>query len=239
MVKAGTALIRQDEPCSTLHLLLDGWAARSHHMEDGNRFIPALITPGEVCNLDALKFERLNYEVTMLTTGTVAALPRQRVLDLHASHSRIASAFWSLALIENAVLTEWAASIGRRAGQERLAHLFCELLVRLTLVGKADGLSFDLPLTQQQIADTIGLTAVHVNRILHTLRSTKLVAVQGRRVTILDWATLSAMCGFQSGYLHLESIDPERIRDLSAVGTQKQQPSHSRLGPLLGANPVK
>ena len=235
-VNAGTALVRQGAPCGTLYLLLDGWAARVRYMEDGSRFIPALATPGDICNLDALRFDQLDYAVTMLTAGKVAALPRQRVLDLHASNPRIAAAFWSLALAENTILTEWAASIGRRSAQDRLAHLLCELLVRLAAVSKADGLSFDLPLTQEQIADTLGLTAVHVNRTLQALRSKELVTFQSRRVTIHDWPALSAMCGFRPNYLHLD--DTERTLDSILPSIGARTPSRPLLRPSFGPGSI-
>lgn len=215
-VSVGTDLLRHGASADALHILLDGWAARYKIMADGTRFIPALATPGDICDLDALKFDRLDYGVTMLSAGSVAVLPRQRVETLLAASPAIAAALWSLALAENSILTEWAASVGRRSAQDRLAHLFCELLVRLTVVGKADGHSYHLPVTQEQMADALGLTAVHVNRTLQSLRSKQLVSLHNRRVTILDWAALSGMCGFRSSYLHLETVADDLLPDLPA-----------------------
>lgn len=206
-VSAATDLLRPDTPTNGLHILLDGWAARYKIMEEGSRFIPALAVPGDICDLDALRFDRLDYGVTMLSAGTVAVLSRQRADALFASHPAIANAFWSLALAENSILTEWSASIGRRSALQRVAHLLCELLLRLTAIGKANGHSYDLPLTQEHFADTLGLTAVHVNRTMHSLRLMDLVTVQQRRVTIHNWSGLSALCGFRSAYLRLETLD--------------------------------
>lgn len=224
-VNAGTDLLRQDAPTNALHILLDGWAARYMIMKEGSRFIPALAVPGDICDLDALRFDRLNYGVTMLSAGTVAVLPRQRVDALFASHPAIADAFWSLALAENSVLTAWASLLGRCSASQRIAHLLCELLVRLTVVGKADGHGYDLPLTQSDIADAAGLTAVHANRTLQLLRSMDLVTVQQRRVTIHDWAALRAFCGFRPNYLHLETVDDElapELPDTGALGSGKR-----------------
>jgi CRP-like cAMP-binding protein len=221
-VGAGTDLLRQDTPTSALHILLDGWAARYKIMEDGRRFIPALAVPGDICDLDALRFDQLDYGVTMLSAGAVAVLPRQRADALFATSPAIADAFWSLALAESSILTERAASIGRRSAPQRLAHLLCELLVRLTVVGKADGHSYDLPLTQEHIADVLGLTPVHVNRTLQSLRSTDLLTVQHRRVTIHNWAALSALCGFRSAYLHLETVDDEFAPELPQDGARRR-----------------
>jgi CRP-like cAMP-binding protein len=209
IVSAGTDLRRQDTLNNELHVLLDGWAARYKIMENGSRFIPALAVPGDICDLDALRFDKLDYGVTMLSAGKVAVLPRLRVDALFASYPAIANAFWLLALAESSILMEWSASIGRRSALQRVAHLLCELLLRLTAVGKADAYSYALPLTQEHFADTLGLTSIHVNRTLHLLRSIKLVTVKNRRVTIHNWSELSALCGFRPAYLHLDTIDEE------------------------------
>ena len=241
-VAAGTDLLRQDAPTSAVHILLDGWAARYKIMEQGSRFISALAVPGDICDLDALRFDHLDYGVTMLSAGMVAVLPRQRADALFATNPAIANAFWSLALAENSVLTEWAASLGRRSALQRVAHLLCELLTRLTIVGRAEGHSYDLPLTQEQIADSLGLTPVHVNRMLHSLHSMDLVTVQHRRVMIHDWAELSASCGFQPGYLHLETVDAEFAPELPPSGARGRhrlaQASRPTLRPHFTTPPI-
>lgn len=241
-ISAGTDLMRQAGRTHGLHILLDGWAARYKIMEDGSRFLPALAVPGDICDLDALRFDQLDYGVTMLSAGTVALLPRERADALFASHPAIARAFWSLALAENSILTEWAASMGRRSAVQRVAHLLCELLVRLTVVGKADGHCYDLPLTQEHIADTLGLTSVHVNRTLHSLRSMDFVTVQSRRVTIQDWAGLSALCGFRPDYLHLETVDEGFAPELPPTGARSRpkhvQSSRPTLSPTFTSPPT-
>jgi CRP-like cAMP-binding protein len=223
-VSAGTELLRRDAPTNTLHILLDGWAARYKIMEDGGRFIPTLAVPGDVCDLDALRFSRLDYGVMMVSAGVVAVLPRERADALFATNPAVADAFWSLALAENSILMEWGASVGRRCASQRIAHLLCDLLVRLTVVGKAHGHSYDLPLTQEHIADALGLTNVHVNRTMQSLRSNQLVTVQHRRVTIHNWTALSASCGFRPDYLHLETVGDEFMPELPASGARRRGP---------------
>jgi CRP-like cAMP-binding protein len=190
-----------------LHIVLDGWAARYKRMKDSTRHIPALILPGDICDLDAAMFDRVDLGIITITTCVVAVLPRNRAKTLMANHPRIAAAFLSLALTENAILGEWAASIGRRSARQRVGRLLCELLVRLEAVGKADEHAYDLPLTQEHLGDATGLTSVHVNRTLQVLRTDGLVTVQGRKAIIHDWAALKAMCGFQPSYLHLSEMD--------------------------------
>lgn len=240
-VSAGTDLLRQNKRTNGLHILLDGWAARYKIMEEGSRFIPALAVPGDICDIDALRFDQLDYGVTMLSAGAVAVLPRERADALFASHPAIADAFWSLALAENSILTEWAASMGRRSALQRVAHLLCELLLRLTVVGKADGHSYDLPLTQEHIADTLGLTSVHINRTLRSLRSMELATVQSRRVTIHDWVALTALCGFRPDYLHLETVAKEfapEVPTTEARGRAKLAgPSRLMLSPSFTSAP--
>lgn len=206
-------LLRLNARADELHILLNGWAARYKLMKDGSRYISALMMPGDICDLDVLMFDRVDFGVTTLTECTFAVLPRQRVKALIDAHPRIGAAFLSLAVTENAILGEWAASVGRRSAHQRVGRLLCELLVRMKAVGQSEGNAYDLPLTQEHLGDATGLTAVHVNRILRSLRAEGLVTVQGRRTTIHDWVGLKAMCGFQPAYLHLEGIDDELADD--------------------------
>ncbi|WP_242154505.1 Crp/Fnr family transcriptional regulator [Sphingomonas sp. BAUL-RG-20F-R05-02] len=213
-VSAGTELLGSDAHADALHVLVDGWAVRYKIMEQGARFISALLVPGDICNLDVLRFDRGDYGMTMVSDGRVAVLPRARVNALFASHSPVAVALWSLGLVENSMLMERMTSIARRSAMHCVAHLLCELLVRLRVVGKAEGNSFEFPLTQELVADALGMTAVHVNRTMRSLRAMGLVSVQNRRVTIHDWAGLSMLCGFRAEYLRLETIAEEYVREL-------------------------
>lgn len=219
---AGTDLLRHDTHVDALHILLDGWAARYKIMEEGTRFISTLAVPGDICDHDFLRLDQRGYGMTMISAGTVAILSRPRARALLASHPLVAAAFWSLALAENSILAERAASIGRRSATHRVAHLLCELLLRLTVVGKAEGNSYGLPLTQEHIADALGLTAVHVNRTLQSLRSMELVTVQTRRVTVHDWPGLIALCGFKADYLRLETIDEKYATEMPATGARSE-----------------
>lgn len=203
-VEANTDLVREGGRADTLYLILSGWAFRYATTRDGGRLLPALLLPGSVANLDTLHFDRLDYGVRTATRAEVAALPRDRALALAAEHPALAQAFTGLALTENAVLTRWALSLGRRSAKERLAHLICELNVRL---GAETGnrSSFAFPLTQEQVADVLGLTPVHVNRILQRLRHDGLAQVANRTLTVPDVAALRRSCGFDPRYLHGEA----------------------------------
>lgn len=193
--------MREGEEADRLCFVVDGWACRFKTTRDGGRQIVTLMVPGDAANLDSLLFARLDYGVRALTETTVLSLSRQHALALAAKHPGIARAFTWLALVENATLSQWALSLGRHSAQQRLAHLFCELSVRAD--EHADGRSsFELPLTQEQIADALGLTAVHVNRTLRQLRAEGLVVMGGRSITIPDVARLRRVGDFDPAYLH-------------------------------------
>lgn len=195
-VRAGDELIREQSTPENLYFLAAGWACRYNLMRNGKRQITVLLTPGGVCNLDNLMFERADFAVRALTEAKVLALPRDRALSLAAEYPSVGRAFTWLALAQNAILSQWAVGLGRRGALQRLAHFICEMSVRL-----GGDRSFEMPLTQELIADTIGLTAVHINRTMGTLRSQGLIALAGRRLTILNGDRLRILAEFDQGYL--------------------------------------
>lgn len=198
---AGDELIREGTSPDSLYFLSAGWAYRYMTTRCGGRQIPALFVPGSICNVDNLLFERADFGVRALTSATVLALPRERALALAAEHPGIGRAFTWLALSENAILSQWALGLGRRTAQGRLAHLLCEMSVRLG-AGDGDDSRFALPLTQELIADVLGLTPVHINRTMQQLRADGLIATAGRTVTILDMARLRSVAEFDPSYLY-------------------------------------
>lgn len=202
-VNANTDLVREGERMDTLFIVAEGWACRYTTTREGGRQLPALLVPGDVGNLDSLMFDRLDYGVRTLTQATIVALPRDRALALAAQHPGIARTFTWLALVENAILSKWALSLGRRSAKERLAHLLCELSVRLDAEDGNES-SFAFPLTQEQVADALGLTSVHVNRTMQQLRSDGMVATANRTIILPDLQGLRQIGGFDPRYLHAE-----------------------------------
>jgi CRP-like cAMP-binding protein len=201
-VSGNIDLVREGERADALFIITDGWACRCMSTREGGRQIPTLLLPGDVANLDSLMFDQLDYGVRTITEVTTVSLPQDRALALAAQHPGIARAFTWLGLIENVTLSKWALSLGRRSAIERVAHLLCELSVRLGR--SSDGKSsFDFPLTQEQIADALGLTSVHVNRMLGQLRIDNLITSVNRIMTIPDVAKLGRFGGFDPRYLHI------------------------------------
>lgn len=202
-VEANTDLVREGARADELFIILDGWACRYSTTDDGGRQLPAVLLPGDVGNLDSLMFDRLDYGVRTLSEATVAALPRDRALALAQQHPGIARTFTWLALIENTILTKWMQMLGRRSARAGLAHLLCELGARLGGPDSGKG-QFRCPMTQEQLADVLGLTSVHLNRVLQQLRADRLIATRCRMVIMPDVARLRRSCGFDPRYLHLD-----------------------------------
>ena len=202
LIPAYTDLVREGDEVDSLFIVMSGWACRYAITSAGARQMPAIMVPGDVSNLDSLMFAQLDYGVRSLTPVTVVALPRQRAHALMSEHPGISQAFTWLALLENAILSQRTVSLGRRSSTERLAHILCELSARLG-VERDNESRFAFPLTQETIADLLGITGVHVNRTIQHLRADGLVVDADRVMWLPDVARLRALGGFDPGYLHL------------------------------------
>lgn len=179
----------------------NGWLARYKILHDGSRQILDFILPGQVFGLQSCLFKRALYSVVTITESTLSAIPFNLVDNVFDRNLVLAKAlFWSAAY-ETAILGEHLINAARRSAYERVSHLLLELFVRLKLVHSTHDMTFSIPLTQELIADALGLTTVHVNRTLRALREDKLVAMDGHCVTILDFEALSLLSDFENSYL--------------------------------------
>jgi CRP-like cAMP-binding protein len=210
LVERKMTLVHEGDRPETLHLIVDGFACRSKHMPDGGRQIVAYLLPGDFCDLQAYMLDFVDDTVTTLSDCLVAEIPRHTVAALLARPA-IAAALWRTTLTDTAVLREWLANNGRREGEKRIAHLICELYVRLRGVGLVDGHAFHLPLSQEDIADAAGLSTVHVNRCLQALRAEGLISLKGGALTILDPTGLARLSGFKPDYLRAAKGQPEGL----------------------------
>lgn len=199
-LKAGEKLIDEQARPHNLYLLQDGWAYRHITTPNGARQIPTLLMRGDVCNLDNLLLERVDFGVRAITRATVLTLPCEQARSLAADYPGVGRAFTWLALAENSILSQWAVGLGRKPALERLAHLLCEISFRMGAQETGQQV-FDFPLTQELIGDIIGTTAVHVNRTMQQLRAANVIATGGRTVTITDMAGLRAIANFDPSYL--------------------------------------
>ena len=212
----GSDLIREGDKPDSVFLLLEGWAYRYKHLDDGSRQIMAYLLPGDLCDIRIFLFEQMDHSIGLLSDAMVVRIPAPVVIDLLEGYPRIERALMWATLVDEATLREWLLNIGQRDAVQRLAHLFCELSVRLNVVKLVDDHgSFAMPLTQAELADTTGMTTVHVNRSLQRLRRDGLIVLKDGRLTIVDFARLADLSGFNDNYLHIDGPplhDPPRMR---------------------------
>lgn len=196
-------IIHDGDRPDRVHVVLDGFACRYKMLEDGRRQITAFFVPGDFCDLHVFILRTMDHSIGALTPCTVSLVPREAVLGL-LDRPSLARALWWATLVDEAVLREWVVSVGRRDARERVGHVLCELHMRLRAVGLADGGACELPLTQVELADALGLSGVHVNRTLQELRAEGLIELRGKRLMILDAARLRRAARFDPNYLHLD-----------------------------------
>jgi CRP-like cAMP-binding protein len=203
-VAARTTIIRAGQLLSTSTLLLDGLMCRYKDLRNGQRQITELHVPGDFVDLHSFSLKRLDHNIMALTACRIAMVPHERLTRITEEHPHLARMYWFSTNLDAAIHREWEVSLGRRSAISRTAHLFCELHVRLGLVGLSDETGYDLKLTQTDIAECLGLTAVHVNRTLRELREQGAVEFSKGRVTIHDVAKLRRIAEFEPDYLYLE-----------------------------------
>lgn len=209
--RRGTDLISEGDKPESVFLLLEGWAYRYKSMVDGGRQIMAYLLPGDLCDVQIFLFEEMDHSIGLLSDALVAKIPAATMLELMDRYPRIERALLWATLVDEATLREWLLNVGQRNALQRLAHLFCELCVRLSVVKLVDETeTFPLPLTQAELADTTGMTTVHVNRSLQRLRRDGLIATKDGRLTILDFDRLAEIAGFNATYLHTDGPPVEQ-----------------------------
>lgn len=195
-------LIREGDAPDGVIVVMEGIACRQKHRANGSRQITAFLVPGDTCDLDVGLLTRMDHTVTTLSICRVVRLSGDVVTRLLEEHPAIAKALRTSTLVDEATLREWLVNVGCRSAIERIAHLLCELLVRLQIVGFASEDSYELPVTQLDLADTVGLSNVHVNRSLQELRRQGVIELKGRSLRILDRQRLRTIAEFNARYLH-------------------------------------
>jgi CRP-like cAMP-binding protein len=195
-------LIREGESPTDVQVVLSGIACRYKMLPDGKRSIFAYLVPGDFCDLNIFILKSMDHCIATLSPCTVVGIPRSRVLEL-SERPAIARALWWATLVDEATLREWLVNIGQRNAEARIAHLFCEINLRLQSVGLAGEGEFSLPITQAELADTMGLSTVHVNRSLQSLRAQGLITYKSGRLVIPNVERLAAACQFNPNYLHI------------------------------------
>lgn len=203
-VLADQVVVRAFEDQENSTLLLDGILCRFKDMKGGQRQITELHVAGDFFDLHSFTLKYLDHGVMALTPARVASVPHTRIRALTERFPRLARLYWFGTNLDAAIHREWEVSLGRRPAKARLAALFSELQIRLEIVGLADKSGYDLPLTQADLGECMGLTNIHVNRTLRELREEGVVEFQRGRVTILDLAALWREGEFDPRYLYLD-----------------------------------
>ena len=196
-------IVREGQHMTESCLLLDGFAARYKFLGEGRRQITAMHVDGDFVDLHSFLLKRLDHGVVALNACTIAVVPHEALREISEKSPHLTRLLWLSTLMDAAIHREWITSMGRRSALERAAHLFCEIYSRLKVVGRTKEMSFKFPLTQAELGDTLGLSLVHVNRVVQSLRSQGLVTWEGRRLTILDWDKLVEVAEFDPEYLYL------------------------------------
>lgn len=203
---AGVNLADEGDATRFAFIVTRGLACRYRLLADGRRQILSFLIPGDFCDLYGFLFRAMDHSIATIAATRLATIPRDKVLEVGARYPRIGAAFWWSAMQEAAMMRERVVSLGRRNARARVAYLLCELIWRQRAVGLSEDHAMRLPLTQVDIADTLGLTAVHVNRVLQGFRHEGLITLVRRRLQLHNIDELQNLAGLTQQYLHLAGV---------------------------------
>ena len=195
-------LIREGDRPGPVFVMLDGWACRYKILPSGTRQVLAYLMPGDSCDLHVGLLAEMDHGIQTVTAATVSTIGRAEMDATMDRHPAIAKAMYTSQLIDEGTMRAWITSMGRRASIERVAHLMCELYLRARNIGLTTEPTFALPLSQLMLADSLGMTPVHLNRVLKELRQTGAMTLQRGSLLITDPAKLVQIAGFDENYLH-------------------------------------
>jgi CRP-like cAMP-binding protein len=207
-IRADQDIVREGDRPSQCCLLLEGLIARYKFTDKGKRQIFAFHTPGDMPDALSLQLKTMDHSLGTVTPCKVGFIQHEHMRDLFRQHPRLIEVFWRETLIDAAIFREWMIGIGRRSAKTRIAHLLCEMVMRLRAVGLQKGNMVPLPITQAEVGDALGLSTVHVNRTLQDLRKENLLEWERGVLTVLDWEGLTLTGEFDPTYLHQ---DPKHL----------------------------
>ncbi len=213
-LKKSENLIQEVDKPYEVNILLEGWATRYKVSAEGKFQALAFLVPGDACDVHITLIKQMDHSICAVVPSTFTSIPKHNIEKIYEHHPRIARAlFWSM-LVDESTLREWVFNIAGRRADQRMAHLFCELLVRSWAAGLTSDHSFYLPLTQQQIGEAMGITPVHTSRVVSKLRAEELIFWESKRMKILDWERMKAFSGFDATYLHLDQAPPSLAKEI-------------------------
>jgi CRP-like cAMP-binding protein len=195
---------RVDHSC----LVMDGMVGRFGQNKDGGRQITCLHMAGDMADLPSVVSPKSGWGLMAMTATTVLRLPHADLRRIAAQHPGVAEAFWRDCVADGSIFSEWVVNVGRRDALTRIAHVLCEMAIRCEYAGLGDRHAFPLPITQSDLGDATGLTSIHVNRTLKTLKAQCGVTMKSGTVTIPDWDMLVSIGDFDAGFMLLDGPSP-------------------------------
>lgn len=203
--QTGEDLVREGERPTHCCLVYSGLVSRYKTLRSGARQIVSFHMPGDMVDLQSALIMVADHGIRTHVPTTILSIAHGDILQAAADHPALARAFWFDTLMDAAVFREWTVNVGRRNARERTAHLILEFAVRHRMAGSLDGdLSFELPVSQTDLSDALGMTSVHLNRTLQWMRGARLIRTHSRMITIENWPEMERLAGFDEIYLHPE-----------------------------------
>ena len=207
--QSGQYLVREFDRAEFSCVLLAGFAVRHKIVAGGHRQILSIHMKGDFVDLQNSMLGIADHSVQMLTNGRVATIQRGEIARIAYERPAIGKAMWTDTLVDGSIFREWITNVGRRDARTRIAHLLCEVSLRMQVAGLGQQTNYEMPMTQEQLADATGLTAVHVNRTLKQLQKDGVIERSSpRSIVIGDWKKLAETGDFNSNYLHLHAHEP-------------------------------
>jgi CRP-like cAMP-binding protein len=200
--EAGRTIVSDGERPTDCCLVIEGFCVRAKTILDGQRQILSIHIPGEIPDLQSLHLHRMDHDLIAVAPSTLGFISHTSMRALTRTNPNIAEVLWRDTLIDSAIFREWIVNVGQRPAASRLAHTVVELRRRLAVIGQEAGDTFEMPLTQEQISEALGITPVHANRIIRQLRDDGIVDINRGRVTVLNEAKLAELAQFDDRYLH-------------------------------------
>ena len=223
-VAADHDIVHEGDQPSRCFLIIEGVTCVSQIVEGGRRQIDAFHVPGDMPDLHSLHLDVMDCDMWAVTPGRLAFMEHDALRALCAAQPRVAAALWRLTVVDAAIYRQWVTNLGQRPAINRLAHLFCEMMLRMEAVGRAKDGHCALPITQADLSDASGLSFVHVNRTLQDLREMGLITFGRGQLTIHDWDALALLADFRPDYLHL-ARPPRGQADTSGPSVPEQSTS--------------
>ena len=205
-IRADQDIVREGDRPSRCFVLLEGLAIASKRSGAGKRQIMTFHIAGDIPDVQSLHMKRLDNSISTITPCTVGFIEHEALADLCARFPRITAALWRETLRDAAIFKEWVLNVGQRDARTGVAHLICEIVTRMRAAGLVEEERCSFPITQNELADAVGVTSVHINRNLQELRAAGLITLARGKLHIHDWPGLKAAGDFEPDYLSLEDV---------------------------------